>query len=80
MIQRFSDPPSILDAVAFATCNIVLLCLIPADRRTCLMMATVGLAFQAWKIGMLPLAAIIVTGIMKLGYIARRSRGMAGQP
>lgn len=80
MIQWFSDPPSILDAIAFATCNIVLLCLIPADRRTCLMMATVGLAFQAWKIGILPLAAIIGTGTMKLGHTAMRSRRMAGQP
>lgn len=36
VIQRFSDPPSILDAVAFTTCNVALLCLVPADRRMCL--------------------------------------------
>ncbi|KAF9802985.1 hypothetical protein IEO21_09758 [Rhodonia placenta] len=65
VIQRFSDPPSTLDAIAFTTCNVVLLCLVPAERRTGLMMATVGLAFQAWKIGVLPLAVIIATGIMK---------------
>ncbi|KAF9809182.1 hypothetical protein IEO21_07519 [Rhodonia placenta] len=87
VIQRFSDPPTTLDAVAFTTCNVALLCLVPADRRMCLMMATAGLTFQAWKLGVLPLAAIIATGIRKVGGAMKpnfgaptRSRGQCHHP